>query len=159
MKFCVNFETLFFSKWKLRLEPANKYSVVCSTTLLIQHETFMFYTHFQQKVFFTYSGRANFFCLWKLFYCGINCPFSKAHWFFRLILNRNIFCTMNWECLCFHYFDNRIFFNRFINLSFQLILFSTENWSTLVWCNGTLCLIFRSPLCYDLKMRLLAILC
>lgn len=33
------------------MEPANKYSVVCSTTLLIQHETFMFSTHFQQKVF------------------------------------------------------------------------------------------------------------
>lgn len=34
------------------MEPANKYSVVCSTTLLIQHETFMFSTHFQQSFFF-----------------------------------------------------------------------------------------------------------
>lgn len=34
------------------MEPANKYSVVCSTTLLIQHETFMFSTHFEQSFFF-----------------------------------------------------------------------------------------------------------
>lgn len=41
MKFCVNFQILF-SQWKLALEPAEKYTVVCSKTLAIQHGTFMF---------------------------------------------------------------------------------------------------------------------
>lgn len=35
MKFCV-------SQWKLALEPAEKYTVLCSKTLAIQHGTFMF---------------------------------------------------------------------------------------------------------------------
>lgn len=107
------------------------------------------YTTWNLHVFYSFSTKFFFlhilvgptsFVYEKYFIVASTVHSVKHDWFFRLILNRNIFCTMNWECLCFHYFDDRKIFNKFINLSFQLILFSTEIWITLIyiWRNGTL---------------------
>lgn len=130
------FKNYSFLNGSCRWNLQTKYSVGCSKTSYTTRNLHSFSTFFF-LFFFTYSGSVNPYStpiVHENYFIMASTVHSVKHdWFFRLILNRNIFCTMNWECLCFHYFDDRKIFNKFINLSFQLILFSTENWITLIY--------------------------